>query len=209
MPESATEYVRRIWREEHRIPESATEYAQMKQRALEDRARLKKLEEKGEAQAADRREEAKARWEFRDPKPVAKSKAILAKKDLRNALISQFSIPAGRKAELGTMIDRYAERLIRDWRLTEKDRKELFDKLYSEGVMTVPADDVYWAVRELVMDVLNSDAGPRFREYVGKGLGFAEAYTRAARERLTALGDERAARARTQIRRSFPPAAVV
>ena len=44
-------------------------------------------------------------------------------------------------------------------------------------------------------DVLNSDAGTRFREYVRKGLSFPEAYTLAARERLTALGDERTARA--------------
>ena len=44
-------------------------------------------------------------------------------------------------------------------------------------------------------DVLNSAAGTRFREYIGKGLTFPEAYTLAAWDRLTALGDERAARA--------------
>ena len=34
--------------------------------------------------------------------------------------------------------------------------------------------------------ILNSDAGPKFREYVGRGLNFVDAYTLAARDKLAA-----------------------
>ena len=42
-------------------------------------------------------------------------------------------------------------------------------------------------------DILSSDAGPRFRQYVSMGLDFVDAYTLAARERLEELRDRRTA----------------
>lgn len=44
-----------------------------------------------------------------------------------------------------------------------------------------------------VGSILNSEAGPKFREYVGKGLSFVDAYTLAAKDRLASLQSNRAA----------------
>lgn len=44
-----------------------------------------------------------------------------------------------------------------------------------------------------VASILNSEAGPKFREYVNKGLNFVDAYTLAAKDRLSGLQANRAA----------------
>lgn len=98
------------------IPQSAAEYAQMKQR--------------GEASAP---KAAQA--------PVAESRPIIAKNDFRKGMLELFSIPEGKKQELGKAVDYYAERMLKRGALTEQDRKNLFDRLYAEGVMTLAADE--------------------------------------------------------------------
>lgn len=76
------------------------------------------------------------------PKATPKeSKPVLAKKNLRNQMFAAFSIPEGRRAELGAIIDSYADRLFRHGEITQADRDALLDRLYSEGVMTVKHDD--------------------------------------------------------------------
>lgn len=42
--------------------------------------------------------------------------------------------------------------------------------------------------------ILASEAGPKFREYVDRGLDFVDAYTLAARDRLSAISENRARR---------------
>ncbi|MBO7667771.1 MAG: hypothetical protein J6T26_04845 [Firmicutes bacterium] len=150
IPDNAAEYNRLKIREENRIPESAAEYDQMKRRAIIEQDRLRKLEREGDEAAKERREELKAQWELKDPPKVTKSQATIARKDLRNALFDAFSVPAGQKAELGAIIDAFAEKRIREGTLSETDRKELFDRLYEAGVVTVPADDAFQAARALV-----------------------------------------------------------
>lgn len=86
----------------------------------------------------------------RSIKPVAESRPILAKKDLRSTMMNLFSIPDGRRAELGAMIDGYADRLIKNGALTEADRKAFFDRMYDSGVMTMPADDYFSEGRNLL-----------------------------------------------------------
>ena len=83
-------------------------------------------------------------------KPVVESKAIIAKSDLRKSVISLFSIPEGQKAELGAVIDSYADRLIKNGELTEADRKAFFDRMYASGVMTVPADEYLSLARSYI-----------------------------------------------------------
>ena len=73
--------------------------------------------------------------------PVAESKPLIAKKDLRNTVLNLFSIPSGQRAEMGSMIDSYAERLIKNGSLTEEDRKAFLNRMYDSGVMVMPADD--------------------------------------------------------------------
>lgn len=85
-------------------------------------------------------------------KPVAESKPIIAKRNLRNTMLNLFSIPAGLRAELGTMIDQFADRIIKNGGLTEEDRKAFFDKLYASGVMTIEADAAYAEGRNYIRE---------------------------------------------------------
>lgn len=85
-----------------------------------------------------------------EKKPIQESKPILAKRDLKRNLLSLFSIPEGRKAELGNMIDSYADRLRENGQLTQEDRDAFFDRMYEEGVMEVPADSYFQEAREAV-----------------------------------------------------------
>lgn len=138
---------------EARIAELEAEIARRSDRAYQE----KLFREQG-AEALAREVSAVKRLrsqaeKLRNPKmkqTVPKSSPTIAKKDLRNRLTNAFSIPASRRAETGRIIDAAADRMFRDGRLEERERKALFDKLYSEGVMTVPADDMYRAGRELV-----------------------------------------------------------
>ena len=82
--------------------------------------------------------------------PVSESKPTLAKQDLRKNLLHFFSVPEGQRQELGTVIDAYADRLIKNGALTEDDRRRFFDRMYASGVMEVPADELYTAGRELL-----------------------------------------------------------
>ncbi len=88
--------------------------------------------------------------EKKTTKPVAESLPIIAKRDLRQNLLGLFSIPDGRKQELGTIIDQYADRLLRDGALTESDREAFFDRMYNSGIMEVAADEYYKAARDVV-----------------------------------------------------------
>ena len=83
-------------------------------------------------------------------KPVAESKPILAKKELRNSLTALFSIPEGQLTTMGQMIDGYADRLLKNGELTDADRKALFDRMYESGVMVVQADDYFSTGRNIL-----------------------------------------------------------
>lgn len=109
---------------EEYIPESAAEYEQMKRQGKVKAPKIRR--------------------------PVSKSRATIAKADLKKNLLGMYSIPAGSKAELGTMIDALADRYIREGRIDENDRRELLDKLYASGVVFQEADDSFQAVRDMV-----------------------------------------------------------
>lgn len=110
--------------EEESVPESSAEYAQRKRAGKETAPKIKK--------------------------PVAKSKATRAKADLRSNLLGAFSIPAGSRAEMGTMIDAVADQIIRDGKITEEDYRRLFDALYEAGREFVPAEDYLQDIRQLM-----------------------------------------------------------
>lgn len=104
-------------------------------------------------------------------KPVAESRPITAKRQLKSTLYNMFSIPAGERTELGEMIDSYADRLIKNRSLTEEDRKAFFDRMYESGVMTVPANPYYAEARSYlkegriyISDSLVADLGDDWNE---------------------------------------------
>ena len=81
-----------------------------------------------------------------EPRPV------IAKRDLKRNLLELFSVPSGSRAELGRYIEGFADRMIRSKEYTEEDRRELFDRLYDEGVMTVAADPYLANAREWLVN---------------------------------------------------------
>ena len=101
-------------------------------------------------QEAQQKPKKKTQRKKQDVKPVAESKPLRSKRELRNTVLSMFSIPSEKRAELGTMIDSYADRLLKNGSLTEQDRKNFFDRMYDSGVMTVPADDFHAEARNYV-----------------------------------------------------------
>ena len=167
IPQSSAEYARqkRRQREEDKTRRALDKETKAKLKELDaeiarrsDESRQRKIfEEQGadalakEVAAVKRlRSQAEKLRNPQEKKPVAKSKAIIAKSDLKKTLVNLFSVPAGSRGETGQMIEATAEKLIREGRISEDDRQALFDKLYGEGVMTVAADDMYQAARALV-----------------------------------------------------------
>lgn len=119
-------------------------------------------------------------------KPVAESRPLIAKKDLRNTVFSLFSIPSEQRAELGNMVDSYADRLIKNGSLTEDDRKAFFDRMYDSGVMTMPANDYYAEARRaikgskiFVPDSVVADFGDDWNDIRRRAFGAGIYLTRA------------------------------
>ena len=114
--------------------------AERRRAAEERKERRREAEERERLAAAGASPDVQPKTET--PKATPKeSKPVLAKKNLRNQMFAAFSIPEGRRAEIGAIIDSYADRLFRHGEITQSDRDALLDRLYSEGVMTVKHDD--------------------------------------------------------------------
>lgn len=105
-------------------------------------------------------------YEDNAPKPV------IAKQDLRRRLLDTFSVPPGSRAELGRIIEGFADKMIRSGRYTEQDRSVLFDKLYDAGAMTLTADPYYSDARGAlvkrrmyVSDALKAEFGDDWNDF--------------------------------------------
>ena len=119
-------------------------------------------------------ERAAKREEARKEKAAAKvaeSRPTIAKRDLQQNLLNLFSIPSGQRAELGEMIEQYADRLLQNGELTQQDRDAFFDRMYESGVMTVPADEYYAEGRRAVVggriyvnDTIRGDLGDNWND---------------------------------------------
>ena len=120
----------------------------------------------------------KALWEVQPGDAVRYSAAddeprpVIAKQDLRRRLLDTFSVPPGSRAELGRIIEGFADKMIRSGRYTEQDRGYLFDKLYDAGVMSVAADPYYSEARNAlvkrrmyVSDALKAEFGDDWNDF--------------------------------------------
>lgn len=117
---------------------------QKKQQSREEQAQ-KTRERK--ARIDDRMQENIQKLTEREEKAKQAVKPAKAKRELKATVLNLFSIPAGQRAELGSMIDGYADRLLKNGNLTEADRQHFFDRMYEAGVMTVPVDDYFAEAR--------------------------------------------------------------
>ena len=100
------------------------------------------------------------RGETAEEKP-AKGRKKAAKKtnaptisvrQLQNDLLRYFSVPEGQRAELAKFVSTFANKIYRDGKLTQSDYDVMLDRLYSAGVVTVPATDYQRAGRDAVKD---------------------------------------------------------
>lgn len=120
----------------------------------------------------------KALWEVQPGDAVRYSTAddeprpVIAKQDLRRRLLDTFSVPPGSRAELGRVIEGFADKMIRSGRYTEQDRSALFDKLYDAGAMTLTADPYYSDARGAlvkrrmyVSDALKAEFGDDWNDF--------------------------------------------
>ena len=120
----------------------------------------------------------KALWEVQPGDAVRYSAAddeprpVIAKQDLRRRLLDTFSVPPGSRAELGRIIEDFADKMIRSGRYTEQDRSALFDKLYDAGIMNVAADPYYSDARNAlvkrrmyVSDALKAEFGDDWNDF--------------------------------------------
>lgn len=73
-----------------------------------------------------------------------------SKQDLIRDCYDIFSVPEGNRKELRSLINSLAEGYIKKGSFTEEDRNKLLDRLYAEGVMTVPAEDYYKSGRAVI-----------------------------------------------------------
>lgn len=118
-------------------------------------------------------EEATEREKKDTPKrPVAESLPMIAKRDLRKNLLGAFSIPEGQRAELGALVDGVADKLLREGALTEEIRNDLFNRLYSSGVVTEAADEYFQEGRNAVAggriyvnDIIKGDFGDDWNSF--------------------------------------------
>ena len=82
--------------------------------------------------------------------PPRKSLPTQAKQDLRQNLLNLFSVPEGKRAQLGAVIDHYADMMLKEGGLTQQIRDAFFERMYAAGVVTVEADPYYQAGRSAV-----------------------------------------------------------
>ena len=132
-----------------------------------------RLRENGpEALQADEREIRKLRKELSklegmaevENKKTGEKKAVpvqpvLAKMEFRDNMLNLFSIPQSQRGEIGAMLDNFADKVAKYGAIEDraarnelfnKARDLLFDRLYEEGVMQVPADEYLALGREAV-----------------------------------------------------------
>lgn len=144
--------------------ERETEDEKLADRALKEDQRRQRQEAKEEEKRQRQRESAYAKAE-RDAKredagnlkparkvtkPTEESKPTIAKRDLQKAILNTFSVPVEDRDALRTTIDRYADSVIKNGKLTEKERDAFFDKMYESGIIKTTADETLQAMGQYV-----------------------------------------------------------
>lgn len=112
------------------------------------RLRVKAAQIEGTAEQKTKRQENGEQNTSPDERTVY---AFQARKTFRNNVLNSFQIPQEQRNEIGTILDEFADRVIRHGRIDNKARDVLLDKLYEEGVMEFAADEYLDTVRGIVL----------------------------------------------------------
>lgn len=106
-------------------------------------------EELADRAAEQDREEA--RKAGREKGIAAYSKPMIAKKELQKAVLNIFSVPVQERDKLRTIVDQYADSVIKNGRLSNRERNAFFDKMYEAGVVKTTADETMQAAGQYVV----------------------------------------------------------
>lgn len=105
-------------------------------------------EELADRAAEQDREEA--RKAGREKGIAAYSKPMIAKKELQKAVLNIFSVPVQERDKLRTIVDQYADSVIKNGQLSNRERNAFFDKMYEAGVVKTTADETMQAAGQYV-----------------------------------------------------------
>lgn len=101
-------------------------------------------------QELERERQAWLQKEYNDKQKKPENKPVIAKQRLVKGLFDTFSIPTESRDEIKTVIENFADRMQRKGGVQQEDLRDLFDRLYSSGVMTVEADEYNSYARSMV-----------------------------------------------------------
>ena len=105
--------------------------------------------ERLDEELADRAAE-QDRKEAREKGIAAYSEPTIAKKELQKAILNIFSVPAQERDALRTVVDQYADSVIKNGRLTNRERNAFFNKMYESGIIKTTADEAMQATGQYV-----------------------------------------------------------
>ena len=101
-------------------------------------------------QELERERQAWLQKEYNDKQKKPENKPVIAKQRLVKGLFDTFSIPTESRDEIKTVIENFADRMQRKGGVQQEDLRDLFDRLYSSGVMTVEADEYNSYARSMI-----------------------------------------------------------
>lgn len=143
---------KRIESIEWRIRRDPETYERKKERELQTEGNTAAKVKTPSQRELEREREAWLKEEHSRKAQQKESRPLIAKRNLKETVLDLFSVPSGQRAELGAMIDSYADRLIKNGTLTEDDRKAFFDRMYDAGVMVMPAEEYSAFARSHIVD---------------------------------------------------------
>lgn len=117
---------------------------------LKNAREIVRLEERLKRMRGETAEEKPAKGRKKAAKKT--NAPTISVRQLQNDLLRYMSTPEGQKAEMGRFIASFADKVYREGKITQEDVDVLMDRLYSAGVVTVPATEYQRAGRDAVKD---------------------------------------------------------
>lgn len=125
--------------------------------------------------------------EKKETKPVAKSKPIDARRWLNRQTIDKFGIPEGMRKTASQAVQMYADKMLNNGQVTEKDLSDLFHALLENGVVDVFPDDWSRTLRDMVTggmihtdDSIRADFGDDWGDFKKRAFAAGLLFTNAS-----------------------------
>ena len=131
--------------------ENVLETLEIDREALKKKQAAKKASQEDKAQKAERkRQKAEEKKALKKEAELRDNRPRQARKEFRTDAMNLFSIQAGKRSVLGNILNRFADKVMSQGRVTQEDRAELFRQLYEAGIEVVAPDEYYAGIRDFV-----------------------------------------------------------